>query len=60
MKLKLVCYTGFVVLAAALGLSSLWLPAPLPADAPPTSFSAVRAFEHVKACLLYTSDAADE
>ncbi len=35
--------------AAAVGLSTFWLPAPLPVDAPPTSFSAARALEHVKA-----------
>jgi hypothetical protein len=43
------CWLGVGAFAAAHGLSSFWLPAPLPAAAPPTSFSAARALEHVKA-----------
>jgi hypothetical protein len=36
------------LLAAALGLSSFWLPAPLDLNAPATSFSAARAFQHIQ------------
>jgi hypothetical protein len=49
MKPERLWWTGFSALAAALGLSSAWLPAPLPADAPSILFSATRALEHVKA-----------
>lgn len=49
MKSERMVWMGFAALAAAVGLSVFWLPAPLPADAPVTSFSATRAFEHVKA-----------
>jgi hypothetical protein len=37
------------MIAAAVGLSSFWLPAPLGINAPATAFSAERAFEHIKA-----------
>lgn len=36
------------VTAAAIGLSSFWLPAPLDLNAPATSFSAARAFQHIE------------
>ena len=49
MKSQRRCWLGLAALAAAAGLSVFWLPAPLPADAPATSFSAARAFEHVQA-----------
>jgi hypothetical protein len=40
---------GVAALAALAGLSSFWLPSPLPADAPNREFAALRAFEHVQA-----------
>ena len=40
---------GFSGIAVVLGLSPLWLPAPRPSDAPPTEFSAERAWQHVRA-----------
>ncbi len=49
MKWERVVWMIFGAAGAAVGLSIFWLPAPLPADAPPTSFSAARALEHVKA-----------
>ena len=49
MKPTQLSWVVFCALAAALGLSSFWLPAPLPAGASPTLFSAARALEHVKA-----------
>src|SRR6266480_2370141 len=48
MKPERVSRIGICAFAAALGLSSFWLPAPLPTDVPPTAFSAARAFEHIK------------
>jgi hypothetical protein len=41
-------WIGICAISALVGLSSFWLPKPLPADAPATNFSAARAFEHVK------------
>ena len=38
----------FVTMAILTGLSGVWLPAPAPADAPPGSFSALRALAYVK------------
>ncbi len=49
MKSERLCWLGLAALGAAVGLSVFWLPAPLPADAPATLFSATRAFEHVQA-----------
>lgn len=42
-------WLGIFVFAAAVGLSSFWLPLPLGLDAPSTSFSAARAFEDIQA-----------
>src|SRR5437764_5649031 len=42
-------WVAIFVLFALIGLSSFWLPAPLPADAPVESFSAGRAFVDISA-----------
>src|SRR5438445_13317045 len=42
-------WIGIFLLATAIGLSSAWLPAPLPADAPASEFSATRALAHIEA-----------
>ncbi len=49
MKRARLCWIGIGAFAAAVGLSTFWLPAPLPFDAPSGKFSALRAVEHVKA-----------
>ncbi len=49
MKPGLLWWLGIGAVAATLGLSGFWLPAPVPADASPTLFSAIRALRHVKA-----------
>jgi hypothetical protein len=48
MKHEGLIWTAIFVGAAAVGLSSFWLPSPLPIDAPSISFSAARALEYVK------------
>lgn len=49
MKWQQPAWVGICALGAVVGLSNFWLPAPLPADAPSASFSALRALEHVQA-----------
>jgi hypothetical protein len=48
MKVERLFWLGWFAIAAGLGLSSFWLPAPLPDNAPSASFSAFRAVETVK------------
>jgi hypothetical protein len=42
-------WIGTFAVPALIGLSTAWLPAPLPMDAPASSFSAARAFADIKA-----------
>jgi hypothetical protein len=49
MKRALLCWLVICAIAIAVGLSSFWLPAPLPADAVTDNFAANRAIETVEA-----------
>jgi len=48
MKHPRLWWIGICAISALIGLSSFWLPKPLTANAPANSFSAARAFEHIK------------
>jgi acetylornithine deacetylase/succinyl-diaminopimelate desuccinylase-like protein len=49
MNLSGILALGLSATAVILGLSGAWLPARLPSQAPPTQFSAERAWQHVSA-----------